>query len=200
MQCLNNSIMGTIIICPVRQWYVNMDGDMKFEWRFIFYIYVENNLRKHTHTTTHLTVCGEFNRQKTDGHDLVRRLTINHSHHPKTSYDYNAPSQIILHSWCTSNSHQPNTNFDHKLYPKYLYTKAVPPIPPFSRPTTKPYLVTDVHPSVRHTAVQVRIHNARARCDPNARMCHEGILNVTKPSGILLIPLNGRFQPFLPGH
>ena len=41
IQCLNNSVMDTIIIiCPEA---VTIDGD--FDLRFMYYIYVENNLR-----------------------------------------------------------------------------------------------------------------------------------------------------------
>jgi hypothetical protein len=41
MQCSNNSVMDTIIICPEA---VIIDGDLKFDWRLMYYIYVENNL------------------------------------------------------------------------------------------------------------------------------------------------------------
>jgi len=32
------------------------NGDLKFEWRLMYYIYVENNLRRHTHTKHDLTL------------------------------------------------------------------------------------------------------------------------------------------------
>jgi hypothetical protein len=44
MLCLNNSIMDTIIICPEA---VIIGRDLKFEWRLVYYIYVENILRRH---------------------------------------------------------------------------------------------------------------------------------------------------------
>ena len=31
---------------------LSYDGDLKFEWRLMYYIYVENNLRRHSHTHT----------------------------------------------------------------------------------------------------------------------------------------------------
>ena len=31
-------------------YYYHYDGDLKFEWRLMYYIYVENNLRRHSHT------------------------------------------------------------------------------------------------------------------------------------------------------
>ena len=45
IQCLNNSVMGTIIICPEAV-ICKLGGDLKveIEWRFMLHVYVENNL------------------------------------------------------------------------------------------------------------------------------------------------------------
>jgi hypothetical protein len=45
IQCLNKSVMDTIIICPEAV-IVNLDGSLKveIEWRFMLYVYLENNL------------------------------------------------------------------------------------------------------------------------------------------------------------